>query len=420
MIVMSLLPGIPMLPFMALGAGAGMLAFVIQKRTRLAAAAEANAGDRGRHGRAPAEEPISTALKIDDLKIELGYALLPLVNAPDGSDRLTEQIKALRRSLASEMGFVMPAVRILDNVQLEANAYIIKLKEVDAGQGRIWPNQHMVMDPAGAQVQPARPAHHRADLRPARHLGRRDAQGRSRDQGLHGGRCRDRARDAPHRSAQDQHVRAALLRARCRSCSRTCRRSRANWSRTSCRRRSPSRASSACCSSCSPSASRSATCRPSWKASRTALAFTRNPTYLVEHVRTRLARQICAQHTSPNGYLPLIALSAKWEQAFAESIVGQGEDKSLAMAPSRLSEFITLMRERFEDAAREGEAPVLVTSPGVRPFVRSIVERFRTQTTVLSQSEIHPRARLKTVGGISERPSHGPVRANRMQYRVPG
>ena len=68
-------------------------------------------------------------------------------------DRLTEQIKALRRSLASEMGFVMPAVRILDNVQLDANAYIIKLKEVDAGQGRIWPNQHMVMDPTGAQVQ---------------------------------------------------------------------------------------------------------------------------------------------------------------------------------------------------------------------------------------------------------------------------
>ncbi len=99
-----------------------------------------------------AEEPIATALKIDDLKIELGYALLPLVNGPDGTDRLTEQIKALRRSLAIEMGFVMPAVRILDNVQLEANTYIIKIKEVDAGTGKIWPNQFMVMDPAGNQV----------------------------------------------------------------------------------------------------------------------------------------------------------------------------------------------------------------------------------------------------------------------------
>src|SRR5262249_40383568 len=90
--------------------------------------------------------------KIDDLKIELGYALLPLVNAPEGGDRLTEQIKALRRSLATEMGFVMPAVRILDNVQLDSQTYVIKIKEVDTGSGRVWPNQHMGMDPAGAQV----------------------------------------------------------------------------------------------------------------------------------------------------------------------------------------------------------------------------------------------------------------------------
>src|SRR6202011_5046427 len=130
------------------------------------------------------------------------------------------------------------------------------------------------------------------------------------------------------------------------------------------------------------------------------LAFTRNPVTLAEHVRPRLARQICAQHTTPAGYLPLIALSAKWEQSFAESIVGQGEDRNLAMQPSRLSEFITLVRERFEDAARAGEAPVLVVSPALRPFVRGIVERFRAQTSVLSQSEIHPRARLKTVASI--------------------
>ena len=67
---------------------------------------------------------------------------------------------------------------------------------------------------------------------------------------------------------------------------------------------------------------------------------------------------------------------------------------------SKLAEFIMLVREKFEEAAREGEAPVLVTSGGIRPFVRGIVERFRAQTPVLSQGEIHPRARLKTVGSI--------------------
>jgi flagellar biosynthesis protein FlhA len=130
------------------------------------------------------------------------------------------------------------------------------------------------------------------------------------------------------------------------------------------------------------------------------LSFTRNPATLTEHVRARLARQLCAQHSSPAGYLPLIGLSAKWEQAFAESMVGQGDERQLAMQPSKISEFITQVRERFELAAQEGEAPVLVTSSGIRPYVRSIIERFRAQTPVLSQSEIHPRARLKTVGSI--------------------
>src|SRR5262249_36543544 len=102
---------------------------------------------------AAADEPITTALKIDDLKVELGYALLPLVNAPDGADRLTEQIEALRRPLAVDMGFVMPAVRILDNVQRDANAYVIKIKEVEAGSGKVWAGQYMVMDPAGGQVK---------------------------------------------------------------------------------------------------------------------------------------------------------------------------------------------------------------------------------------------------------------------------
>jgi flagellar biosynthesis protein FlhA len=120
----------------------------------------------------------------------------------------------------------------------------------------------------------------------------------------------------------------------------------------------------------------------------------------VEHVRVRLARQICAQHTTSAGHLPLIALSARWEQNFAESIIGEGEGRSLAMQPSRLTEFITVVRERFEEAARLGEAPVLVTSGAVRPFVRGLIERFRAQTPVLSQAEIHPRARLRTVGSI--------------------
>ena len=267
MIIMSLLPGLPLVPFLALGGGAGALAYMMHKRTRLAAVADEKQATAAAKTE-PVEEPISSALKIDDLKIELGYALLPLVNAPDGSDRLTEQIKALRRSLASEMGFVMPAVRILDNVQLEANAYVIKLKEVDAGQGRVWPNQNMVMDPAGAQVN--LPGLHTTE--PTFGLPATWVDASLKEEALSRATRWSMPRPcSPPISPRCSRptCRSFCPTRRCRNCSRSCRRSRANCSRTSRRHKSPCRASSACCSSCSPSASRSATCRRSWKVSPT-------------------------------------------------------------------------------------------------------------------------------------------------------
>jgi flagellar biosynthesis protein FlhA len=399
MAVMALLPGIPMIPFVLLGGGAGALAYVIEKRTRTEAAAVAAKAEADVKA-APADEPIAAALKIDDLKIELGYALLPLVNAPDGSDRLTEQIKALRRSLAAEMGFVMPAVRILDNVQLEANTYVIKVKEVEAGTGKIWPGQHMVMDPNGGQV--SLPGMH--TIEPTFGLPASWVDPMLKEEAaIKGYTVVDAA------TVLSTHL-TEVLKANMSEL--------LSYGEVQKLLKELPKEQGELIKDIAPSqitASGIQRVLQLLLAERIsirdlgtilegiadALAYTRNPTMLVEHVRARLARQICAQHTSPAGYVPLIALSAKWEQAFAESIVGQGEERSLAMQPSKLSEFITLVRERFEQAARDGEAPVLVTSPGIRPFVRGIVERFRAQTSVLSQSEIHPRARLKTVGSIS-------------------
>ena len=399
MLIMALLPGIPMIPFVFLGGGAGALAYVIEKRTRTEAAAAARKAEAEVKA-APADEPIAAALKIDDLKIELGYALLPLVNSPDGTDRLTEQIKALRRSLAGEMGFVMPAVRILDNVQLEANTYVIKVKEVEAGTGKIWPGQYMVMDPTGAQV--TLPGLHTVEPTfglPATWL---DPMLKE-EAAIKGYTVVDAA------TVLSTHL-TEVLKANMSEL--------LSYAEVQKLIKELPKEQSELVKDIVPSQITASGIqrvlqillaeRISIRDLSTilegiadALAYTRNPTMLVEHVRARLARQICAQHTSPAGYLPLIVLAAKWEQAFAESIVGQGEERSLAMQPSKLSEFIALVRERFEHAGREGEAPVLVTSPGIRPFVRGIVERFRAQTPVLSQAEIHPRARLKTVGSIT-------------------
>ncbi len=396
MLVMALLPGIPMLPFLLLGGGAGFLAFLIDKRQKQQIVAETKTAAAKAP---PAEEPIASALKIDDLKIELGYALLPLVNSADGSDRLTEQIKALRRSLAVDMGFVMPAVRILDNVQLEANTYCIKIKEVEAGTGRIWPGQYMVMDPAGAQV--TLPGIHTSEPTfglPATWI---DAPMKE-EAALKGYTVVDAATVlSTHLTELIKTNVSELL----------------SYAEVSKLIKELPKEQGELLKDIVPAQITISGIqrvlqlllaeRVSIRDLATilegvadAISFSRNPVTLSEHVRTRLARQICAHYTTAAGYLPLIALTAKWEQAFAESIVGQGDDRNLAMQPSRLTEFINLVRQRFEEAAQAGEAPVLVTSAGIRPFVRGVVERFRAQTPVLSQAEIHPRARLKTIGSI--------------------
>jgi flagellar biosynthesis protein FlhA len=131
-----------------------------------------------------------------------------------------------------------------------------------------------------------------------------------------------------------------------------------------------------------------------------ACGYTRNISAITEHVRARLARQISDSATDHKGIIPLISLSPAWEQAFAEALAGDGDDRQLAMAPTKLQQFIASVRQTFERHAMLGETPVLLTSPQIRPYVRTIVERFRPSTMVLSQNEIHARAKIKTLGQL--------------------
>ena len=401
MIVLSFMPGMPMIPFLGLAGLAGWLAFQAGNKKKNEAVQVAQKKAIETAPKPPSEPPITDALKMDELRIELGYALLPLINGKDqtGGDQLTEQIKALRRQIASDMGVIMPPVRILDNIQLGANDYVIKVKEVEAGRGVLYPNHFMVMDPSGGQVKlpgthtteptfglPATwvESQYREDaslrgytvVDPATVLSTHltetikanvselltygDVQKLLKELQGEQAKLVDDLIPAQITVSGIQRVLQALL-----------------SERVSVR-----------------------DLGTILEGVSEATGMTRNTNMIAEHVRTRLGRQICAANLAPGGYLPLIALSPQWEQAFLEAIVGEGEDRQLAMQPSKLQEFVGKVRDSFEAAAQQGEVPVLLTSPQNRPFVRSIVERFRAHTTVMSQGEVHPRVKLKTIGSI--------------------
>ena len=399
---LALLPGMPIIPFLALAGGVGWLAFKSGKRKSVAAdkAIIETAMAEAQQLKPAEEAPITDSLRIDELKLELGYGLLSLVKEDDtGTDRLTEQIKALRRQLATELGFIMPPVRILDNMQLEPNDYKVKIKEVDAGRGQIFAHQLMVMDPMGKEINlpgihtteptfglPAtwiEPAlRDEAELRGysiidpstviSTHLTEvlkanvSDLLSYANVQSLLSGLPKDQQKlvedIVPGQISVSgiQRVLQTLLTERI-----------------------------------------SIRDLPTILEGIAEIAGPgRTAQSIAEHVRSRLSRQLCAANLGPDGNLPLLTLSPQWERDFAEAMVGDGNERHLAMAPSRLQQFIVGIQQGFENAAQMGEIPVLITSPGIRPHVRAIIERFRPQTVVMSQNEVHPRVRLKTIGSI--------------------
>ena len=407
MTLLALMPGMPVLPFLPVIAAVGAAAYYLPKMRAKKEAEEAEAAAAEAAGLGPggapapvADEPISTALAIDLIRLELGYGLLSLINQPQaGSHRLTDQIKGLRRQIAGEVGFVMPAVRIQDNLQLPPNAYIIRIKEIEAGRGDIRPNMLLVMDPRGeAMSLPGEQT-----VEPTFGLPAIWIEPGYREEALFKGytvvdpstvitthltelikdnmpellsftetqKLLDEL-DKEHQKLIADVVPAQITVGGLQRVLQNLLAERVSV-----------RDLATILEGVSEAASQ-----------------TRSITQITEHVRTRLARQICDANINEMGVIPLVTLSPEWEQAFAESLVGDGDDRQLTMAPSRLQQFITSVRQTFERHAMMGETPVLLTSPLIRPFVRSIVERFRPATVVMSQNEIHPKARIKTLGQI--------------------
>ncbi len=397
LVAVSLLPSMPMIPFLGLALATGGGAYFVSKRQKEAvdlAQAEADAVPP-----APvADEPISAVLRIDNVRLELGYALLPMINNPHGP-KLTDQIKALRRALAGEMGFVMPSVRIQDNMQLPANSYIVFVKEVEAGRGELRPNMLMVMDPRGEDITlPGEKTKEPTFGLPAVWI---DPGGRE-EALFRGYTVVDPSTIiTTHLTEVIKDYMPDLL----------------TYAETQKLLDEVDKENQKLIADMVPSQISVGGIqrvlqnllqeRVSIRDIGTILegiseacSHSRNVMIITEHVRTRLARPISDYNTGPQGFIPLVTLSPEWEQAFLESLQGTGEERQLVMAPSRLQDFITKTRQTFERFAMQGESPVLLTSPSARPYVRSIVERFRPVTVVMSQSEIHPKAKIKTLGQI--------------------
>ncbi len=167
--VFALVPGLPKIPFLLLGGGIAALGRAAEqgeKKRQLAAKVA-----RDSIPALPvAVDPMSDLLQIDPIEIEVGYALIPLVDEKQGGD-LLERITMLRKQAAQELGILVPAIRIRDDIRLPANEYIIKLRGSEIARGEVMSRFLLALDTGRVIGSVRRHRHARSELRHARHVG---------------------------------------------------------------------------------------------------------------------------------------------------------------------------------------------------------------------------------------------------------
>ncbi len=143
---MGLVPGMPTLPFLILAIGVASLGYFMTKSKKSKMVESIKNEEKQKKIEDEGEDKIESYLQVDQMELEIGYALIPLVDANQGGD-LLERITMLRRQIATEMGIIVPPIRIRDNIQLKSSEYIVKIKGIEVGQGELMSGCYLAMDP---------------------------------------------------------------------------------------------------------------------------------------------------------------------------------------------------------------------------------------------------------------------------------
>ena len=144
----GLIPGLPHLPFIVLGAIVGGSVYLFErKRKEIAQLESADEAEAEKAARAP--ESVEHLLLLDPMELEVGYGIIPMVDREQNGE-LLDRIRSMRRQFAMEMGMVIPPIHIRDNLNLKASEYRILIKGVEVGQFELMVNHLMAMDPGDA------------------------------------------------------------------------------------------------------------------------------------------------------------------------------------------------------------------------------------------------------------------------------
>ncbi len=404
MAVFALAPGLPTLPFVAGAIVFGAWAWTSTKaeRARLTAA---KTSDPAAPALPEKRKTLGDYMEVDEIRVEFAKSLIPLIM--DEHSGLVNRVASMRRTIAIDLGFVIPDVRLTDNPALDGNRYAIRIQGVLVGEGAVEPNAVLVIRRGEADL----PLEGRDVLEPVYGAPARWVAERDRDEAMILGFPVATANEviATHLmeaikgNIEDLVTRPALERI-LKEFTNVSATNKAGENKALLAEIVPERVSRERLQQVLRALLAEQVSIRSFAALLEALAeaqaVTQHLEPIVEHVRQKLGRQITQPLVGEDGVLPLIQLAPEWEDVFRAHELPPGEDQpqEIALPPSEINRLADAVSAQIGEAAGQGRYPAVVAPARRRRLVRTLLAAKGVKAPVLSFEEIGTRVRPAIIG----------------------
>ena len=396
LLAFAAIPGLPVIPFLITATGLGFIAWKLgQAEKKKAMEAEA-ISERAKPVK-KTEEDYEQMLNVDLLELEVGYGLIPFVDAAQEGELLT-RIQSIRKQFALSSGFIVPSVHIKDNLQLNPNQYTISLKGVQITTSEIMPGYYMAMDP-GTVTETIKGI---PTKEPAFGL---DALWITEDKREHAQIAGYTVVDcttvmATHFSEIiKQHAHELLGRQETQNLIDNLAKTYPKLVEELIPNILNLGSIMRVLQNLLGEGISIRDLRSILETMADYTPVTQDTDILTEYVRHALSRTISAAHVQPDGVIPVITMDNSVEEIIQNAIQHREHGSHLALDPQKAQRIIDSLAGLISGFA-SGQQPALLVSPQIRPHVRRLMERYFPNLTVLSHNEIAAGMKIQSIGTV--------------------
>jgi flagellar biosynthesis protein FlhA len=394
---LGLIPGLPHFSFISLSFVIGLLGYLAFKEKKHLE--EKSIEETQKVALPSPPEQVESLLSLDRLELEVGYGLIPIVDEEQNGD-LLDRIRSIRRQFATELGIVVPSLRVRDNLQLKPGEYRILIKGNEVAKGEMMLGYVMAISPGEVR----RTLEGIPTQEPVFQLPALWVQEKKKDEAQFAGytvvdistiiatHLTEVIRLHADELLGRQDVQKLLDRL-------------AQYYPKAVEELTPHLLSLGVIQRVLQNLLKERVSIRDFLTIVETMAdyapITKDPDILTEYIRQKLARSIVKQYETPEGFLPLITIDQRMEDILREKIQKGDHGISLSLEPGLAQRILTSIQQFMEKMTPASHQPVILCSPILRRHLKRLLDRFFPQIAVLSHSELTPQTKIQSLGTVT-------------------